>query len=461
MVSLKHPRLSGLGRNPAAPEDVLVRLAAHKAGRDGLAMRQGQLPDAVVEALLTHGDGIDATVRLRTDRLSPAMRRRIAEHPDPAVRDARADFVRHSVDTGVPVGVDALEETYGRFRTALAEDPDPKLRAAVARDWHDRPASVQAALLADPDPLVRGAATNHERPGVPPKWRDRCLADPATRANVASYVPLTADQFERLVQLMRADDEEAEDLQYCVARNPHLTADMVARLLDFDDPAVRAAVAQSRHVDAETRDRLYALLEAESANGNTGARLALTWNFTEPSWLREAPLDERLTYLDCPYPVFRRVLATCRDLPEEAWQRLDDDPDLLVRRAAARRPDTPPHVLERLIRGHGDVFHVRPLLVEHPNFPRHTLRTLVDEPDPHVHYVALQDPELPVPALQRLAAATSEPFVRRGVARHPNITDPLLDQLLSDPDPNVADDAAANAALRPARMYGILSDAAL
>ncbi|MDQ1050892.1 hypothetical protein [Streptomyces sp. V4I2] len=453
MTSLDHPRLSGLGRNPAAPVDVLVRLAAHAAGRHGMSMRRGRLADAVVEALLTHGDD-DTAVSLHGDRLSPAMRRRIAEHPDPAIRDAYADFVRYTVDRQVTIGIEALEEAHGRPRTALVGAPSPKLRAAVARDWYDRPAAVQAALLADPDPLVRAAATVGKEPGVPPEWRDRCLADPAMRVNVARYVPLTSDQF---TQLMRTEDEE---VYQAVATNPHLSADMVARLLDIDDPAVRVAVAQSRHVDTETRNRLYALVEAERADGSIEAWVALNWNFTEPDWLREAPLDERMTYLDCQQTIFRRVLASCRDLPEEAWRRLDNDPDLMVRRAAARRPDAPPDVLEQLVRAHGDVFHIRPLLVEHPNFPRHTLRTLVDEPSPNVRYVALQDPELPVTALQQLAAA-EDAFLRRGVARHPNITDALLERLLADPSPEVADDAGANPALRPARMYRILAEAGL
>ncbi|MFJ2847707.1 hypothetical protein ACIPD2_39770 [Streptomyces griseofuscus] len=54
-----------------------------------------------------------------------------------------------------------------------------------------------------------------------------------------------------------------------------------------------------------------------------------------------------------------------------------------------------------------------------------------------------------------------ELFLRRGVARHPNITDALLEHLLSDPDPQVADDAAANPALRPTQMYRILTAAGL
>ncbi|MER6186744.1 hypothetical protein [Streptomyces sp. NPDC001652] len=453
MTNLHHPRLSGLGRNPAASEGVLVRLAAHRAGRHGMSRRRGPVTDAVVEALLEHDDG-DVMTTLRAEQISPAMRRRIATHPNPAVRDARADFIHHLVEFGTTVVPRDLEEVYGQPLASLAAAPDPKLRAAVAGSWYDRPAPVQAAFLADPDPQVRAAATQHKQPGVPAEWRDRCLADPAVRKNVARYVPLTWDQFTRL---METGDK---GIHQAVAGNPHLSADMAAQLLDLDDPLVRVAVAQSRHVDDATRDRLYALVEAQRADGDIDAEVAMSWSFTEPDWMCDAPLDERLSYLDCPHAIFRRVLARSRDLPEEAWRWLDNDPDVAVRRAAARRPDAPPDVLERLVRAHGEVHHHRPLLVEHSNFPRHTLRTFVDEPIPNVRYLALQDPELPVPALQELAAA-EEPFLRRGVARHPNITDALLDRLLSDPDPNVADDAAANPALRPARMDRILTEAAL
>ncbi|MCX4816265.1 hypothetical protein OG601_37305 [Streptomyces sp. NBC_01239] len=284
----------------------------------------------------------------------------------------RADFVRQLVDIEARIDIAGLEEASGEPRTALAAARDPKLRAAVAGAWYDRPVTVQIALLADPDPRVRAAATVHPRPGVPPDWRERRVADPAVRVKVAAYVPLTADRF---TDLMRTEDEE---IRRAVAGNPHLSADMAARLLDVDDPLVRVAVAHSRHVAADTRNRLYALVEAERDAGDIDARVALNWSSTEPSWLREAPLDERMTYLNCPQPVFRPVLASCRDLPEEAWRLLDDDPDLKVRRTAV----------------------------------------------------------LPPP---------------RGVARHPRAADALLDQLLSDPTPDVADAAAANSALPPAR----------
>ncbi|AUH39715.1 hypothetical protein [Streptomyces sp. CMB-StM0423] len=453
MTSLTHPRLSGLGRNPAAPQDVLVRLAAHRAGRHGIGRRRGMLADAVVEALLTYGDE-DSAVRLHGDRVSPAMRRRIAEHPDPAIRDAYVNFVRDMVDRGVALGIEDLEEAYGSPRTALAGAPDARLRAVVAQAWPDRPLAVQVSLLADPDPAVRAAATLRKQPGVPPEWRDRCLADPAVRVNVARHVPLSPDQFARL---LRSGDEEVFG---AVARNPQLPAAMVAQLLEVDDLQVRVAVAQSRHVDEETRAGIYALVAAEDLKGDIEVRMMPDWGLGDPDWLREAPFSERMRYLESPHTPFRRVLASCHDLPAEAWQRLDDDPELSVRRAAARRPDTPPDVLERLVRADGDVFRLRPLLVDHPNYPRHTLRTLADEEDPHVRDVALQDPELPVAALRRLASA-GESFLRGGVARHPNVTDALLAQLLSDPEPEVADEAAANPVLRVSRMSRILMAAGL
>lgn len=128
------------------------------------------------------------------------MRRRIAEHADPAIRDARSDFIRNMVDRQVPMPVTDIEDAYSRPRSALIRDPDPKVRAALARAWRERPMKVQKQLLDDPDPIVRAAATLEKHPGVPSERLERCLADTATRANVARYTPLTADQ-------IRADAE--------------------------------------------------------------------------------------------------------------------------------------------------------------------------------------------------------------------------------------------------------------
>jgi hypothetical protein len=98
--------------------------------------------------------------------------------------------------------------------------------------------------------------------------------------------------------------------------------------------------------------------------------------------------------------------------------------------------------------------------VEHPNFPRQALRGFVDEPDPRVRVLALEDPELPAPEV-RLLAACDESFLRAGAARHPNVTEELLELLLADSEPQVAEDAAANPVLPRVRMDRILAEAGL
>ncbi|MFJ2598591.1 hypothetical protein [Streptomyces erythrochromogenes] len=129
-------------------------------------MRRGQLPDPVAEALLTYGAN-DSGVLLHGRRASPAIRRRIAEHPDPAIRDAHAGHIRTVVERKVTVDITDLVDAYGGAPADLATASDPRVRAMVAKAWRDRPVAVQSALPTDPDPRVRAAATRAEHPGVP------------------------------------------------------------------------------------------------------------------------------------------------------------------------------------------------------------------------------------------------------------------------------------------------------
>jgi len=176
----------------------MMRLAAHPAGRHGLEMRRGQLPDEVAQAVLTHG-GPGSAVNLSGRRVSPQMRQRIASHPDLAIRDANPAFVRHTVSCRLPLALDDLIEVYGKPPAGLAADPDPNLRAVVAQVWRKRPMTVQVALLTDPDPGVRAEAAGSGGPGVPAELVDQCLADPAVRARLARKLMLTPEQFARLM----------------------------------------------------------------------------------------------------------------------------------------------------------------------------------------------------------------------------------------------------------------------
>lgn len=74
--------------------------------------------------------------------------------------------------------------------------------------------------------------------------------------------------------------------------------------------------------------------------------------------------------------------------------------------------------------------------------------------------LALQDPELPVQDLWRLADS-EEGFLRWDVAKHPGATADLLERLMADSEPQVAETAAANPALTREQMGKVLSDADL
>lgn len=308
-------------------------------------------------------------------------------------------------------------------------------------------------LLTDPDPAVRAAASQGH-PHVPIELHATCVADPATRANVASYAELTPEQAMALAT--DSDDHVREQ----AAQNPALTAEAVAVLVADPHPFVRGNIVLHRLVDAETRDRLYAQLAAEAAAGNIDAEVALEWNFLEPDWVRDAPPADRCSYVESRHVVFRRAVAGSHELPDEAWQRLDEDPDWRVRRRAAMRPDAPPALLERIAREAGDEEKHERSLLDHPNFPRAVLPDLADEPEPRARRMALKDPALPRRLLARLCVDPDD-YVRRAAASHTGVDDELFTLLLTDPDDDVVANAAANPSLSVGRMYRILADADL
>ncbi|HWB37476.1 MAG TPA: hypothetical protein VHA75_15780 [Rugosimonospora sp.] len=445
--------LLGLARNLAASEEVLLRLARHDRAAKEMSARRKTLPDSVVIAILARRDP-DAILYLHRRRVSPAMIARIAADPDPAIRDARASFVRHMVEVGVSLGIEDLEDCYGQSRSELARNLDPRIRAAVARAWWTRPADVHAALLTDRDPTVRSAASLGHQPPVPLVLQPACLADAATRAHVAHYAFLTPE-----FALGLATDPD-EHVRAEAARNPNLTPDAVALLVADPHPFVRGNIVLHPLIDEDTRDRLYEQLAAEMAAGNIEAKVALQWNFLQPDWIREIPLPARLAYLDSPHAVFRIALASSRDLPPDAWRRLDQDPNRMVRHRAALRPETPPAVLEQFVRTFGDDSKHQPPLVDHPNFPRHRLPTFADEAEPNVRRIALKDPNLPSHLLVRLAA-DPDVYVRRAVANHTGLNEVVINTLLADNDNDVVSIAAANPALPADRMQRILNQAGL
>lgn len=262
--------LDGLAANPAAPPDVLVRVAAVPRAANWMAWRQSDLPDTVVERLLATGD---STVALALDspRQSEATRQRIAEHPDAGIRDARRRVVEHAIRRGSWVMPDDLAAYAGPGGlVGLARHEDPVLRAAVAGTWAAMPVALRRELLADPDPRVRKAAAGFPHPPAPADLHAVLLADETTRVEVASYAALTAEA----VRECLAGDEE---LRGAVALNPTLPPAARDRLEQDPSQYVRSRVLLRQDLPEDRRRRLHAALltEPEDVNGEVPFAMAL------------------------------------------------------------------------------------------------------------------------------------------------------------------------------------------
>jgi hypothetical protein len=447
--------LQSLAGNPAAPEDVLVRLCRdrHLAGMVGV--REGELPDAVVDAIADHHDPALITSLSRRGSVSATKARRLAEHPVAAVRQAWLGAPRQQLVGDRYLSIVELERLLGMPRSELARHQDPVVRAAAARCWFEPSTEAHRALLTDPDPTVRTAAVSRRHPQVPVDLQPEFLRNPVTRPVLARYAQLTDQQSRAL-----AEDPDPE-VRGGLAHHPALPP--ATRDLLFTDPdeMVQVTIMQHPSLAEEERTRRYDLCRAAAAAGDEVAEMVVEFfDLFGPDWLRTAPLERRLAYLDSPFAAFREVVAWSRDLPPEAYARLDADPVHRVRSAAAKRPDAPPALVERILREHGDSRKSRWRWTDHPNFPTEVLHTYADHPDERVRSYAPRDPNLPPETLARLATDASA-VVRRAVAAGPGSPAEILTVLLTDPEPSVAAQAAANPRLSVTSMRSLLDRAGL
>jgi hypothetical protein len=281
------------------------------------------------------------------------------------------------------------------------------------------------------------------------------VAHPATRAAVAEYISLTTE----LASQLAGDDDE--NVRWAVAKNPGLPALVRDRLAATDDPIVWASLLCNRSTpEALCADLNRKLVQVTTEPDSSPEALFTTTMLEEPiSWLRELPLQERLEYLDRPYAVFRRSLATHDDLPAEAIARLRHDPDPGVRQRIARRSDTPGDFLEKVVRECGENWKCRPLLVDHPNFPTAAFLRFADESNPQLRRVACRDPLLPAAVVMRLSR-DEDRWVRITAAGHANMPAEEVVHLLGDADLDVVEAAAASPALPPDAMDQIAACAA-
>jgi HEAT repeat protein len=154
-----------------------------------MSHRRKALPDPVVEVILTHHNP-QSVRHLHPPRVSQRMRVRIANDPDPAIRHARADFLRDHGGT-VPPPQDVIDypdlsrEAFHSF----ADDANPRVRRLALAD-PSLPRHLLARLATDPDPRVRRAAASHLRIDDPLLIALLADTDAEVVANAAANVVL-------------------------------------------------------------------------------------------------------------------------------------------------------------------------------------------------------------------------------------------------------------------------------
>ncbi|GAA3048677.1 hypothetical protein GCM10017562_08710 [Streptomyces roseofulvus] len=485
--SLPDAWLRGVAAHPAAPAEVLTRLL-DPAGRSAWTTlcQERDLPEDVVDAVVTHPDPAVRRAFARNPHVAPAQRGRLVRDPSGLVRADLAggprprpravrplpDAVLEALLTAEEAGEDgkvtaaevAAELCSSRqiplsFWRRLHEHPHPVLRRmGVSTMWHGLGPEARAALTADPDPGVREAAARRigeSDPAAP------AAELPERDCHARTHLLLNLPVAEAVAEACLAARRDLGSLAY----NRHTPSAVVVRLARDPDPRVRERVAARADVDAALLAEL-----AEDPDESVRARAVLhppprTWAQREaiewlggaeddgpigevpaepaPSWFAECARSE--------HAVLRRVAASHAALPAALVARLAEDPDPEVRhRLACRHPLAPPELLL-------DTFVACPEQRRHlltlPRLPRTGLRHLLGHDDPEVRALAAADPTLERAPARLLADPDAR--VRRAAAAAPTLRDQDTLAALLD-DPATAEGAAANPNLPARRLHELL-----
>ncbi|MGR4877933.1 Mucin-2 [Streptomyces sp. LARHCF249] len=459
MVAFHASALDGVARNPALPTPLLLRLLAFDGGGDGPprhALQRAGLPEPAVAVILAHpnpGARIDFAMSTRAE---PAQRARLADDPSPKVRAALAygPEWRDPRTTVAPLPDDVcarlLDDPDPSVRAALLDSPhlvpsfvaslaphrDPAARRNAARAWRTLPPGERSALLADPDPEVRRAAALGE-----------CRRDAGITAELLRD-PKSADEALRRGLLHRADAERclAERTHLAaLAENPSLPTDLVERLAVDPDEDVRLAISLRPELDETRRMSIDFTVEA-FARGDV-------------EWVRDGLGDHEVLRraATSAHPMLRRAAAQSPHLPPDLLHLLARTEDPLVEDLLGiHHPDTPEEVLMRVYARLGGTFSAW-MAETHPRFPREGLAArYADHPDGNYRRLAIRDPAATPALIERLSHDPTV-WTRQAAAGDTRLPIRRLRETLHVPE--LASSAGANPALPEDEMAAVLDRA--
>ncbi|MEE1799689.1 Mucin-2 [Streptomyces sp. JV176] len=459
MVAFHASALDGVARNPALPTPLLLRLLAFDRGGDGPprhALQRAGLPELAVAVILAHpnaGARIDFAMSARAE---PTQRARLADDPSPKVRAALAYGPEwHDPRTTVAplpdhVCARLLDDLDPSVRSALLDSPhlapsfvaslathrDPAARRRVVRVWKMLPPCERSALLADPDPEVRQAAALWE-----------CRRDARVTAELLRD-PKSAAEALRRGLLHRADAERyvAERTHLAaLAENPSLPTDLVEQLAVDADETVRLAVSLRPELDESRRMLIDFTVEALARGDVEWVRDGLA----DPEVLRRAAASA--------HPLLRRAVAQSPHLPSDLLRLLVRTEDPLVEDLLGmRHPDTPEEVLMRVYARLGGTFSAW-MAETHPRFPREGLAArYADHPDGNYRRLAVRDPAATPALIERLSHDPAV-WTRQAAVGDPRLPLRRLREALHVPE--LAAGAGANPALPEDEMAAVLDRA--
>jgi hypothetical protein len=395
-------RLRGLARNPALPASALLRLAGDdRVSRWDLTARPtwtdeafdtlAAHPDPEIREALAQSPGAtgdqrarlvgDLSIRVLQAVLEgPPVRwagplpdwvyRRLAEHPEPLVRDLLTHL------PGTPRDIVAL----------LARDQHPGI-ADAARALLDRKPYEPATLGRDQAVLFAadGSDWNRERaavdPALPAEWVAVLGSDPSPRVRLAvSTRPELTEAQRAAIDYPIPPADATPPLDWVLAAGP-------AEL----DRCVRSAHPVLRRSAAGHPDLPADLLAALTADPDPVVHLLLC------SHQEHAPGDLVLhTYLTTGDDDLLRHPA----LPRRGLARLADHPDPRARALVALDPAASPALIDQLSRDPSDV--VRAVMAADGRLPQARLLELLD--DPATAEAAAANPGLPARVVTLLLA---------------------------------------------------------